>query len=118
MKARWLWFWICIVLGLALLGCGLLVPVHLRAVDSSIVLSAGRTGDSLLERGSTLAAADRLGAAQMYASAAHVVEMPGWDRLGEVITNHAKQNPGALFWGNDTRVKTLFNPQSFADSFS
>src|ERR1700761_3419048 len=108
MKARWLWFWICIVLGLALLGCGLLVPVHLRALDSSIVLSAGRTGDSLIERGNALADANRLGAAQLFVAAAHQAQMPGWDRLQESVTARAAQSPGALYWGNDP-VKSLFS---------
>lgn len=118
MKSRWFWFWTCIVLGLVLLGCGLLVPAHLRAVDSSVILSAGRTGDSLLERGSTLAAEGRLGAAQLYVNAGRALQMPGWDRLGEVVTNRARQNPGALFWGTDTRLKTVFNSRTSPEPFA
>jgi len=117
MKTRWQWVLISVVLGLLLLGCGLLIPVHLRALDSSIVLSAGRTGDSVIERGNALADANRLGAAQLFASAAHQAQMPGWDRLQESVTARAKQNPDALFWGNDP-VKGLFNSTSEADSFS
>ena len=118
MKARWVWVCICIVLGLVSLGCGLVVPVHLRAVDASVVLSAGRTGDSLLERGKTLVDAGRLGAAQLYVSAAFLAGMPGWDRLGGEVTNRAAQNPGAVFWGNDARVRSLFNSPSEENSFS
>ena len=118
MKRRWFWFWLCIVFGLLLLGCGLLVPAHLRAVDASVVLSAGRTGDALLERAKILVDADRLGAAQLLVSAARTAEMPGWDRLGESLTNRATQNPGALFWGNDEGAKNLFNAQTAGDSFS
>src|SRR5579862_4236390 len=33
---RWLWFLICAVLGLVLLAGGLLVPMHLRAVDAGV----------------------------------------------------------------------------------
>ena len=51
MKLRWLWFWLCIVLGLMLIGCGLLVPAHLRAVDVGLIHAAGRSGAGLLERG-------------------------------------------------------------------
>jgi hypothetical protein len=118
MKTRWFWFCICIVCGLILLGCGLLMPVHLRAVDAGVVLSAGRTGDSLLQRGKSLSDAGRLGTAQMFVTAAHTVGLPGWDRLGETVTNRATQDPAALFWGNDTFVKSLFNFQPAADSFS
>ncbi len=38
---RWLCFLFCAALGLALLACGLLVPMHLRAVDAGI-LAKGR----------------------------------------------------------------------------
>jgi hypothetical protein len=106
------------VLGLVLLGCGLIVPVHLRAVDAGVVLSAGRQGDALLARGRALANAGRLGSAQLMMSAARGAEMPGWDRLGGTITNDAAQNPDALFWGNDQAIKNLFNSQSAAGSFA
>ncbi len=118
MKTRWFWFWLCIVLGLLLLGCGLLVPVHLRAVDSSVVLSAGRTSEALLERGTTLAISGRLGAAQLFVSAGRVAEIPGWDRLGGFVTNRATQNPGTFFWGNDARTRALFNSPPAGDVFS
>jgi hypothetical protein len=61
---RWLWFLICAGLGLALLAGGLLVPMHLRAVDAGILARAGRNGPALLEQGRALAAEQRLGAAQ------------------------------------------------------
>lgn len=118
MKARWVWVYICVVLGLVLLGCGLIVPAHLRAVDAGVVLSAGRTGDSLLQRGKALTDAGRLGAATLLVLAAHQVEMPGWDRVGEALTNRVAQNPGAMFWGNDTRVSSLFNSPPEGNSFS
>jgi len=118
MRSRWFWFGIYVVLGLALLGLGLLVPVHLRAVDASVVLSAGRTGDSLLERGKSLAEAGRLGTAQMFVTAARTAEMPGWDRLDEVVKNRATQKPGAVFWGNDPYTRNLFISQPDGDSFS
>src|SRR5215469_10482328 len=115
MKTRWLWFWICIVCGLLLLGCGLLIPTHLRAVDSGVILSAGRTGDTLLERGKAFADAGRLGAAQLFVSAAREADMPGWDRLSETISNRAAQNPGAIFWGNDAHTQSLFKSQPVDD---
>ncbi|HEX4350646.1 MAG TPA: hypothetical protein VH251_09665, partial [Verrucomicrobiae bacterium] len=118
MKTRWFWFCICMVGGLVLIGCGLLIPVHLRAVDSGVVLSAGRTGDSLLQRGKQLADTGHLGAAQMFVTAARTAGMSGWDRLGEVVANRAAENPTALFWGNDTYTKNLFSSQPDGDSFS
>jgi hypothetical protein len=118
MNARWLWVWICLVGGLVGLGCGLLIPVHLRAVDASVVLSAGRSGDALLERGQACADGGRLGVARLYVSAARLVDMPGWDRLDKSVADRAAQNPGALFWGNDTRLQTIFRSKPEDNSFS
>ena len=118
MKSRWAKFWLCVVCGLLLLGCGLLIPAHLRAVDSGVVLSAGRTGDTLLERGQAFADAGRLGAAQLLALAARKADMPGWDRLSETISNRATQNPNGVFWGNDAHTQSLFNSQPPGDLFS
>ena len=117
MKTRWQWVLICFVLGIVLLGCGLIVPVHLRAVDASVVLSAGRKSDSLLERAQALANAGRLGAAQMLVSAAHTAQMPGWDRMNEVVTSRTAQNPAAVYWGNDP-VKDLFKAPPGGEPFS
>ena len=105
---RWLWFSICAVLGLALLACGLLVPMHLRAVDAGVLEQAGRSGPMLLEEGRTLAGEQKLGTALMLMQAARLAEFPGWDRLGDTITNLAQQNPAALTWGDAARVKNLF----------
>ena len=107
-KSRWLWFWLCIILALMLLAGGLLVPAHLRALDSSVVQAAGRSGVSLLDRGKTLAATGRLGAAQLYAPAARLAEIPGWDRFGEMLTNLVRSTPSMAFWGDDTRTPAHF----------
>ena len=105
---RWLWFLICAVFGLALLAGGLLVPLHLRAVDAGVLEQAGRNGPALLEQGRTLAREQRLGAAQMLVQAARLEAFPGWDRLDQMIATQVRQNPSALTWGNDTAVKNLF----------
>jgi hypothetical protein len=118
MKASWHWVWICLVLGLLLLGGGLVVPAHLRAVDSSVVLSAGRQGQSVLDRGQALLDTGRLGSAQLFVAAARLAEMPGWDRLGEAVTNRLAKNPEALYWGNDTRTRSLFNSRTEGTPFS
>ncbi len=105
---RWMWFSICAVLGLVLLASGLLVPMHLRAVDAGVLERAGRSGPALLEEGRALAGEQKLGTARMLMQAARLAEFPGWDRLGESLTNLAQQNPAALTWGDDARVKNLF----------
>ncbi len=109
MKSRWIWFWLCIVLGLVLLAVGLLIPAHLRAVDIGVVQAAGKHGGAgLLERGKDLAATGRLGAAELYAPAARLANMPGWDRFGTTVTNLIQSAPAMRFWGNDTHTPSLF----------
>jgi hypothetical protein len=118
MTSRWLWAGICAALALLLLGAGLLVPAHLRAVDASVVRSAGRTGDSLPQRGRQLLESGRPGAAYLYALALQRVGMAGWDRLGESISNSAARNPAAYFWGNDRRVENFFAGRAGEGTFS
>ncbi|MBW8863707.1 MAG: hypothetical protein JF609_02070 [Verrucomicrobia bacterium] len=108
---------LCVVFGLALLAGGLLIPAHLRAVDAGVLFSAGRTGDSLLERGKSLADARRLGAAQLYAPAGRAALIAGWDRFGESVTNSIHAAPAAQFWGNDLRTENIFHSAP-ADSFT
>jgi hypothetical protein len=113
MRNRWLWVWIFAILGLVMLVCGLLVPMHLRAVDASVIQKAGRNGPALLEQGQVLAGGKKLGAALMLAQAADAAGIPGWDRLGAAVTNLGRQYPDALVWGDDSRLEKLFasNPQ-------
>lgn len=114
MKATW--FWLCILFGLVLLGGGLLVPAHLRAVDSGVILTAGRHGETVVERGKALIGEHRLGAAALFAPAARAGMIPGWDRLGDAVTNQIAVNPAEQFWGNDTRTEGVFHSIP-ADSF-
>src|SRR5277367_3000450 len=109
MLMKQIWFWACAGAGLVLLGCGLLVPAHLRAVDKAVLLEAGRPGDSLLQRGKELANARRLGAAQLCAPAARIALIPGWDRFGTAVTNLIRAQPDAQFWGNDLHTEQLFH---------
>ncbi len=123
MKVRWPGFLICASLGLVMLVCGLLIPAYLRAVDASVIQRAGRSGPALLEQGQALAGAKKLGAAKMLMLAARAAGIPGWDRLGEAVTNQARQYPDALAWGDDSRVENLFGdnaqaPEAGAEPFT
>ena len=109
MKNRWLWVCLLTILGLVMLGGGLLVPMHLRAVDASVIAKAGRNGPALLEQGQALAGLGRLGAAQLLALGAQRAGIAGWDRLAESVTNQARQHPAALMWGDDSRLEKLFS---------
>src|SRR4051812_29633312 len=33
MKSRWIWFWLCALLGVVVLACGWIIPAYVRAVD-------------------------------------------------------------------------------------
>ena len=123
MKVRWPGFLICASLGLVMLVCGLLIPAYLRAVDASVIQRAGRNGPALLEQGQALAGAKKLGAAKMLMLAGRAAGIPGWDRLGEAVTNQARQYPDALAWGDDSRVENLFGgnaqaPEAGAEPFT
>ena len=108
MKVRWPGFLICAILGLVMLVGGLLIPAYLRAVDASVIQKAGRNSPALVEQGQALAGAKKLGVAKMLMLAARAAGIPGWDRLGETVTNQARQYPDALAWGDDSPVENLF----------
>jgi len=123
MKSQWPAVLTYVILGLVMLVCGLLMPAYLRAVDASIIERASRNGAALVEQERTLVTTKRLGAAQMLMLAARAVGIPGWDRLGEAVTNQACQYPDALAWGDDTRVENLFagnakTPGALAEPFT
>ena len=105
---RWLKFLACIALGVVMLVCGLLVPVHLRAVDDRVIKMAGRDTPTLMEQGLALVDEHRLGVARIYLQAAQVERLSGWGQLGLEITNAAAQHPGWLIWGNDASLERAF----------
>lgn len=106
--AKWPRFFLFAALGIVLIAGGLLVPAHLRAVDSRIIRRAGWEGQGLLQRGRAQANEKHLGVALMLAQAAREGNISGWDRLGETVTNLARQFPRALFWGSDTNLEKIF----------
>ncbi|HXI68733.1 MAG TPA: hypothetical protein VNN22_00070 [Verrucomicrobiae bacterium] len=108
MKLRWLFFLICVILGVTLLAGGLLVPAHLRALDAAVLQGAGRDGFTLLARGQSLADGKKLGAAQFVLQAARIGKIPDSEKFAATWTNLAAQNPDAQFWGDDSHVKHLF----------
>lgn len=107
-KMKWVRFLVCCFAGLALLACGLLVPAHLRAVDAGVVQNAGKNSVTLHGQIQALIEKRDLGTAQILAQAAQVAELPESDQLGVTITNLARQNPNAFFWGGAARTETVF----------
>lgn len=91
---RWIWLLICAILGLVMLVCGLLVPVHLRAVDVNVIQDAGRQTPGLVRRGLELAEENNLGAARLLWQAAEMERLPDREQLGLAVTNLAAQHSG------------------------
>src|SRR5947199_2920303 len=109
---RWFWFLICAVLGVGLLFCGLMVPVHLRAVDASVLAQAGRNTPGLVETGLSLVQEKQLGAADLILEAADRHNIPNRDRLAAAIDQLAKQNRSYRIWGSgEQHLEILFGTQ-------
>ncbi len=122
---RAVWFLICTVLGLMLLVVGLLVPAHLRAVDSSVIEQAGRDTPTLAEHGMALVKEKQLGAARIFLQAALARELPGREPLASAVGELAAQHPDLIVLGHDepglnilfgtSRVLTNSQPEPFTD---
>ena len=106
--SRWGSLWICALLGLALIVCGLLVPAHLRALDVSVVERAGRGTPFLVERGLVLAHEKQLGAAQLLLQVAQDEKSPGWEKLAASVSSLAKEHPELrVLGGPEARLEKL-----------
>ncbi|HWX18695.1 MAG TPA: hypothetical protein VN578_02200 [Candidatus Binatia bacterium] len=102
-------FLICVVLGLVMLVCGLLVPAYLRAVDISLLQRAGRKTPSLVTRGRALVEENRLGAAELLLEAAREEALPDRENLRSAVTNLALAHPGWQAWGGgESHLELLF----------
>jgi len=99
MMSRLTWFLLCAFSGALMVGDGLVVPAHLRAVDARVVQQAGRNTTDLIGQGLALVKEEKLGAAQLLLRAAQENGVRDWQRLGLAITNSAAQHPGWLVWG-------------------
>ena len=112
MKRRRLpYFVINAVLGLMLLGCGLLLPAHWKAEDAGVLMTAGQGTPSLLERGRSMENDNHLGDAALVGRAAQLANIPGSIEFQTTVTNLARQNPQALFWGDDQSLAAIFQDQ-------
>jgi hypothetical protein len=108
--SRWLLFISCALLGLMLLLCGLLVPVHLRAVDVSVLAKAGQRTPALAEQGLTLVAHKAVGPAQLLLQAAQLETIPNHGKLELAVTNLASEQPDLLVFGaSEPRFESLFS---------
>ena len=92
---------LCAILGLVLLGLGLLVPAHLRAVDRSVIEAAGRNTTTIVERGMALAGKKNLGAARLYLQVVRTKALPEREKLTVAVEDLATQQPDLGVLGHD-----------------
>ncbi len=94
-----------------MLLCGLLVPVHLRAVEQSVLQAAGKKTPSLVNEGLALAALNKLGAAQLILKSAQQEQLPEREKLEYSVGNLARQHPRWEVWGGpEPRFESIFDP--------
>jgi hypothetical protein len=109
----WISVLICAILGLVMLVCGLLVPVHLRAVDAYVIEDAGRQTPGLVRQGLELAEENNLGAARLFWQAAsQVARLPDRDQLGLAVTNLAAQHAAWMVLGSPNLLLEKLLPRS------
>jgi hypothetical protein len=117
-------FLLCAIAGLLMLGGGLVVPAHLRAVDAGVLERAGRNTTGLVQRGLALVRENQVGAAQLLLEAGQAEGLPGWQELGLALTYSATQHPGWRVWGGgDARLERFFSsdpdaPKSGSEPFT
>lgn len=107
---RWIWFAVCSLLALVLLAWGLLMPMHMRAVETSVIQLAGKKSPDLVAHGLELARDQKLGAAQLISQAASSQNLPGASKIQTSINILASRRPALLVSGGDVspRMERLF----------
>ena len=98
--SRWVSFFVCAILGLAMLFFGLLVPAHLRAVDAVVLQKAGTGSPSLIGGGLSLVKNNQLGAAQFFLAAAQSTGIADSDKLDEAVDDLATRQPALRISGS------------------
>jgi hypothetical protein len=96
---RWVWFSLCMLLGLLLLLCGWLIPAHLRAVEEPVLRQAGLNSSSLTGRGVTLAHTGQYGSGEMLLIAAQRAKFSDTNELAAALDTEAKKSPVVKLWG-------------------
>jgi hypothetical protein len=86
-------------MGVVTLGIGLVVPIHLRAVDAGVLDRAGQRTPTLVEEGLGVAAGQGLGAAQMLLRGAEAEQLPDARRLELAIGSLTREHPDWTVWG-------------------
>ncbi len=98
MMSRWTLLCVYGIAGVVAIGCGLLVPMHLRAVDSRVIRRAGRNTPGLVEAGLMLVRQKNPGAARLVLRTAQTEQLPGREALDQAIGSLVEQDPVFEQW--------------------
>lgn len=88
---RWLLFSACLIFGAAMVLLAILLPAHLRAVDSRVVERAGRGTPTVVERGLAFVYEKNSGAAQLLLETARNEGLPDREKLAGALASLSKQ---------------------------
>jgi hypothetical protein len=88
---RWLWVGLCVAFAGLMLLCGWLVPLHLRAVDASVLQRAGEGSLSLVDLGMALERANNTDSARMILQAAQNNGIRWTGELASTLEAHAER---------------------------
>ena len=104
---RWFNFLFCITFSLAMLVGGWMMPAHLRAVDSTVILRAGINTPALVNHGLVLVREKKPGAAELLLQAAQMDEIYGHEQLRWAIAYSYNIYPELEVLGVDPRLEIL-----------
>lgn len=106
---RWLLLIICLAGGAIALFLGLLVPVHLRAIDRPVLERAGIKTPGLAEYAGALELDGNHGAADLVLQAARLSGITNHGNLPAGLDALAARGPRVVAWGMpDSRLEALF----------
>ncbi|HWC61407.1 MAG TPA: hypothetical protein VHC44_17065 [Verrucomicrobiae bacterium] len=109
---RWVWFSLCGLLGLLLLLCGWLIPVHLRAIESPVLAQAGRNSASVIGRGVSLVHIGQYGPGEMMLRAAQRAKFSDTNELVSALDAEGKKAPALKLWGAQPGLLRNYFPRN------
>ena len=107
---RFILFIVCLLLGLGMLVAGLVIPMHLRAVDAKVLRHGGQGSRTLVQQGLELTRESKVGAAQLILAEAQQQHLPGAAELQASIANVSRQHGLWQVWGEpEPRFQSIFD---------
>jgi len=109
---RWTPILAAAMTGLLLVACGLLVPIHIRAVDASVLHAAGQNTPTLARRAMDLVGERKLGAAQLLLQVVQAEGLAERGQVSEAAGKLASQQPRLQFWGGpEPNLQSIADPR-------